>query len=279
MDLKSEISRPNCGYNRLGMLAYLITTAGLAAAACAGYQSMSPTGQWYGSTFTGSGGGSKQLALTYDDGPNDPHTLRLLEVLAKHDVRATFFLIGRYAEQRPDIVRAVVEGGHVVGNHTYNHRLLTFRSAAQVRADLELCGRALCDVIGEPSHLFRPPFGGRRPGVLRIARQMGLAPVMWSVTGYDWNAPPADEIERKVTNQVRGGDVILLHDGGHLEMGADRSQTVTATDRLIAKYKSEGRQFVTIPAMMEAMTAGRRTTTGREPGATPTDSGTRSRAG
>ena len=112
------------------MLAYLITTAGLAAAASAGYQSMSPTGQWYGSTFTGCGGGSKQLALTYDDGPNDPHTLRLLEVLAKHDVRATFFLIGRYAEQRPDIVRAVVAGGHVVGNHTYNH----------LSADLQNCG-------------------------------------------------------------------------------------------------------------------------------------------
>jgi peptidoglycan-N-acetylglucosamine deacetylase len=238
------------------MLPYVITTAGLAAAASAGYQSMAPTGQWYGSTFTGIGGGSKQLALTYDDGPNDPHTLRLLEVLARHDVRATFFLIGRYAQQRPDIVRAVVEGGHVVGNHTYSHLLLTFRSAAQVRADLEMCRRALRDAIGEHSNLFRPPFGGRRPAVLRIARQMGLAPVMWNVTGYDWNAASAEQIERKVTNRVRGGDVILLHDGGHLEMGADRSRTVAATDRLIAKYKSEGRQFVTIPAMMEATTRG-----------------------
>ena len=277
--MKSGISRLNCSYNRLGMLEYVITTAALAAAASAGYQSMAPTGQWYGSTFTGIGGGSKQLALTYDDGPNDPHTLRLLEVLAKHEVRATFFLIGRYAQQRPDLVRAVVEGGHVGGNHTYNHLLLTFRSAAQVRAELDMCRRALSDAIGEHSNLFRPPFGGRRTAVLRIACQMGLATVMWNVTGYDWNAPPAEQIERKVTHRIRGGDVILLHDGGHLEMGADRSQTVTATDRLIAKYKSKGRQFVTIPAMMEAMTTGRRTTTGREPGPTPTDSETRSRAG
>jgi peptidoglycan-N-acetylglucosamine deacetylase len=254
------------------MLAYVITTAAVAAAASAGYQSMAPTGQWYGSTFTGIGGGSKQLALTYDDGPNDPHTLRLLEVLAKHEVRATFFLIGRYAEQRPDLVRAVVEGGHVVGNHTYNHHWLTFRTAAQVRAELDMCRRALRDAIGEHSNLFRPPCGGRRPAVLRIARQMGLATVMWNVTGYDWNAPPAEQIERKVIHRTRGGDVILLHDGGHLEMGADRSQTVTATDRLIAQYKSEGRQFVTVPAMMKAMTAGQRTTTGREPGPTPADS-------
>jgi peptidoglycan/xylan/chitin deacetylase (PgdA/CDA1 family) len=261
------------------MLPYLITTAGFAAVASAGYQSMAPTGQWYGSTFTGMGRGSTQLALTYDDGPNDPHTLRLLEVLAKHDVRATFFLIGRYAQQRPDIVRALVEGGHVVGNHTYSHLLLTFRSAARVRAELEQCRRALRDAIGEHSNLFRPPFGGRRPAVLRIARQLGLRPVMWSVTGYDWNAPSADQIERKVTRRVRGGDVILLHDGGHREMGADRSRTVTATARLIAKYQSEGREFVTIPAMLEAMTAGRHPASGQEPGPAPTDSDTRSRAG
>jgi peptidoglycan/xylan/chitin deacetylase (PgdA/CDA1 family) len=75
---------------------------------------------------------------------------------------------------------------------------------------------------------------------------------MWNVTGYDWNAPPFAKIERKVSSQVRGGDVILLHDGGHRQMGADRSNTVIATDHLISKYKSDGYAFVTIPQMMRA---------------------------
>ena len=113
------------------MLRYLIGAAVVTAASAAGYQSMAPTGQWFGRTFTGLGRGSKQLALTYDDGPNDPHTLRLLEVLARHDVHATFFLIGRYVEQRPDIVREVVKAGHVVGNHTFTHPLLTFKSSGK----------------------------------------------------------------------------------------------------------------------------------------------------
>ena len=110
---------------------------------------MSPTGQWYGRTFTGLARGTKQLALTYDDGPNDPHTLRLLEVLARHDVHATFFLIGRYVQQRPDIVREIVRAGHVVGNHTFTHPLLTFKSAAEIRQELSDCRSALEDAVGE----------------------------------------------------------------------------------------------------------------------------------
>lgn len=221
------------------------------AAVTAGYQSMAPAGQWYGRTFTGLDRGARQVALTYDDGPNDPHTLRLLEVLARHEVKATFFLIGRYVRQRPEIAREVVRAGHVVGNHTFTHPLLIFKSAAEVRQQLLDCRAALEQAVGEHSNLFRPPFGGRRPAVLRIARELGLRPVMWNVTGYDWNAPPAAKIEEKVAKQMRGGDVILLHDGGHKAMGADRSQTVIATDHLIARYRSEGREFLTIRQMIE----------------------------
>lgn len=239
------------------MLASVLAgTAAGAALYAAGYQSMSPTGQWYGRTFIGLSGtglprGAKQLALTYDDGPNDPHTLKLLEVLAQHNVRATFFLIGRYVRERPDLVREIARAGHAIGNHTFTHPLLTLKSESEIRQQLSDCRSAIHDAIGDHSNLFRPPFGGRRPAVLRIVRELELEPVMWSVTGYDWDAPPAAQIEAKVAGQIRGGDVILLHDGGHKQMGADRSQTVIATEHLIARYKSGGYEFVTIPEMMK----------------------------
>lgn len=223
----------------------------IAASGAASYQAIGPTAQWYGRTFIGLPRGAKEMALTYDDGPNDPHTFRLLEVLAKHDVQATFFLIGRYARQRPDIVQEIVKSGHAVGNHTFTHPALVFQTAKQIKGELESCAQALDDAVGTHSNLFRPPFGARRPIVLRIAREMGLLPVMWNVTGYDWNAKSSESIERNVARQIRGGDVLLLHDGGHLQFGADRAFTVKATDSIIARYKDRGREFVKIQAMMK----------------------------
>ena len=235
------------------MLPALIGLAAAASGAVAtGYQSMAPTGQWFGRTFAAGGRGRRQIALTYDDGPNDPHTQRLLDVLAKHGVHATFFMIGRYVRERPNIARAIAEAGHVIGNHTFTHPLLIFKSNERTRTEIRDCRSALNDAIGEHSALFRPPFGGRRPATLRVARELGLATVMWNVTGYDWNAPPATVIEHKIARQVHaGGNVILLHDGGHRALGADRAQTVIATGNLIRHYQDEGFEFVTVPEMME----------------------------
>jgi peptidoglycan/xylan/chitin deacetylase (PgdA/CDA1 family) len=211
---------------------------------------MAPTGQWFGRTLAAGERGSKQLALTFDDGPNDPHTLKLLDVLAKHDVHATFFMIGRYVREQPAIARAVADAGHVVGNHTFTHPRLIFRSAAQTRAELTNCRSALEEAIGEHSNLFRPPFGGRRPSTLRIARELGLETVMWNVAGHDWKAWPASVIEAELARRIHadGGDIILLHDGGHRALGADRAQTVIATDHLIRRFRDQGFAFVTVDA-------------------------------
>src|SRR5258707_4876151 len=163
------------------MLAAALGAAALAGATAAGYQSMAPTGQWYGCTFTGLSSASKQLALTYDDGPNQTHTQCLLEILAKHDVRATFFMIGRFTQRLPEIAREVAQAGHVVGNHSFTHPLLIFQPSSQIERELQTCEKALTDAVGAHSNLFRPPFGGRRPAVVRIARSLGLQPIMWDI--------------------------------------------------------------------------------------------------
>lgn len=220
----------------------------------AGFHSMLPKSQLYGRTFVGEKG-SKRLALTFDDGPNDPHTLRLLDVLARHDVRATFFVIGKFVERRPDIVRSVVAAGHELGNHTYSHPNLIFRSAAQVRAEIVQCEAAIRDAVGESCRLFRPPWGGRLPGTLRSIRAAGYKPVLWSATSYDWRAHSAEEIVSNVARQVRGGEVILLHDGDHHRPDGDRSLSIAATASLVRRYRDEGFEFVTVSQMMEPSTA------------------------
>ena len=234
---------------------FLIFTglAAAAAASYAGYASMAPQSQLYGRTLT-HGRDPSQIALTFDDGPNDPHTLHLLDLLARHKAKATFFLIGKYVRQRPDIVRAIKDAGHALGNHTDNHPNLIFATPKRVRQELDSCRKALEDAIGQNQPLFRPPFGGRLPHVLATCRSMGLTPVMWSVTAYDWSAKSPDTIVGHVTRQVNTNKdrahIVLLHDGGHLAFGTDRSHTVEATRRLLEKYSAEGKNFVSIPELV-----------------------------
>jgi len=231
------------------MLGAITSILGSAAAGYLGYATMAPGSQLYGPTLT-HGSDPGQIALTYDDGPNDPHTLRLLDVLAKHEAKATFFLIGRYVKQRPDIARAIQAAGHVIGNRTFTHPNLVLVSSAKLNQELIDCRKALEDAIGAPATLFRPPFGGRRPDVLRTVRAMGMEPVMWSVTAFDWSARSSDFIVNKVSKEVEGrrgqrSEIVLLHDGGHLGFGADRGFTVEATKALLNKYADK--KFVAIP--------------------------------
>jgi peptidoglycan/xylan/chitin deacetylase (PgdA/CDA1 family) len=175
----------------------------------------------------------------------------MLELLERHRVKATFFLIGQYVQQKPEIARAVVAAGHAIGSHTWSHPNLIFQQVTQLRRQLVQTRQAILDATGVETKIFRPPFGGRRPATLRTVRAFGLQTVMWNVTCYDWKAQSADEIVAHAERQIRGGDVILLHDGSHVRMGADRSRSVEASDRILSRYRGEGHEFVTIPEMIQ----------------------------
>ena len=114
---------------------------------------------------------------------------------------ATFFLIGRYVKQRPDFAREIAQAGHIIGNHTFTHPLLIFKSEAEIRQRAHPMPLRLEDAVGATLQSLPPTLRRTPPAVLRIARELGLEPVMWNVTGYDWNAPPAAAIEHKVANK------------------------------------------------------------------------------
>jgi peptidoglycan-N-acetylglucosamine deacetylase len=236
----------------LATIAIAGTAAGLAAGGYA-YAAMWPASQIFGRAIIG-GPDAREYALTYDDGPNDPDTQRLLEVLAQHKVRATFFLIGRFAKQRPDIVRAIHAAGHLIGNHTMTHPVLLFTSPRHVREELAGCTAAIEDAIGAPVRYFRPPHGARRPDVLRTARELGLTPVLWNAMGYDWQPTTSEKVIANLDkgilhNQRRhAGSNLLLHDGGQAGIGQDRSHTVAATAALLARSTQQDIRFVTLDA-------------------------------
>ena len=218
------------------------------------YASSWPTSQIFGRTLV-AGNDAREIALTFDDGPNDKATPQLLDVLARHGVRATFFVLGGFARQRPELVRAVVAAGHLIGNHTMTHPKLSVTPAAQVRQELAECNAVLEDLTGAAVKFFRPPFGARRPMVLRAAHELGLTPVMWNVTGHDWEAAIGEagilrNLDAGIARNGRAklGSNLLLHDGGHRAMGSPRMDTVRAVDQLLAAHAGTATRFVTVDA-------------------------------
>jgi peptidoglycan/xylan/chitin deacetylase (PgdA/CDA1 family) len=231
-----------------------LISAGLMTGFTAGayaYAGLVPTSQLFGQTLV-AGNDIDEIALTFDDGPNDPYTQQLLDLLSQHQVRAIFFLVGNFVRQRPDLARAILQAGHLIGNHTMSHPSLMWERPSRVREELVGCNAILEDATGQAVKYFRPPFGARRPDVLRTAAELGLKPVMWNVTAHDWDATDpialAAHVQRLVRrNQRLGkGSNILLHDGGHRQMGTDRSVTMGATKILLDSWVHTDLRKVTI---------------------------------
>jgi peptidoglycan-N-acetylglucosamine deacetylase len=236
----------------MGKIVAGAAVAGVAGAGLLTYAALSAGSQLFGRTLIANRN-PNEIALTFDDGPNDPYTFQLLEILAAHQVRATFFMIGRFVRRRPDIVRAVQAAGHLIGNHTMTHPWLVLESPANVRRELADCDAALEDVLGERVSYFRPPHGSRRPDVLRMAGELRLTPVMWNVIGHDWEPGICTEdvlghVERGISRNRRAGwgSNIVLHDGGPAGIGQDRSATVGAVRSFLPKLLAEGLSFVTL---------------------------------
>jgi len=223
----------------------------LVAGGCA-YEAMWPTSQLFGPTFIAPPRPG-ELALTFDDGPNPVWTPRLLDLLASHDVRATFFLVGSRAQAQPALVHQIVAAGHLIGNHSWSHPNLALSSARRIDEELSRTNQILAQIAGAPIRYFRPPYGARRPEVLRAARRLGMLPVLWNAMTSDWKNPSADAIANRLTHKIdrlrRQGQAanIVLHDGSHSDPAANRAPSIAAAAQLITHYKPTHR-FVTISA-------------------------------
>ena len=231
-----------------------ISVAGAAVLAGGTYATMAPGSRVFGKTLV-AGNDPRQVALTFDDGPNGDTTARLLDQLAGSGVKATFFLVGRYVLAQPQMARRIAAEGHAIGNHTMTHPRMLRLGPAATRREIAECSRVIHNTTGVDTEIFRPPFGGRWPHTLRISRELGMTPVMWNALGFDWRQTDPAVIAARLLhgiaqNRARGvASNLLLHDGSHKGQGWDRNPTLAAVKRVL-DAQSEASQFVTVDAWL-----------------------------
>jgi peptidoglycan-N-acetylglucosamine deacetylase len=235
------------------LIAAPAAVAGVTAATI--YGAVYPQAQLFGPTirYTAS---PRQLAITFDDGPNPSITPRFLDLLDRYQARATFFLIGRYARECPDLVREVSARGHLIGNHTETHPNLFWLGPSRVRDQLLRCQHAITSASIAPPKWFRPPWGFRNPALAPAARALDMRVAMWSLMPGDWRAQsdqwltdrmaPIAEHAKEEGPQRVCGDIICLHDGSHRGQNADRSHTLAALEYWLPRWRDLGLEFVTI---------------------------------
>ncbi|MGH9561993.1 MAG: polysaccharide deacetylase family protein, partial [Terracidiphilus sp.] len=167
------------------------------AGAFLSWASVAPAAQLFGPTIRRTSDPST-MAITFDDGPNPAVTPALLDLLDRHQARATFFLIGRNVRRFPDLTREIAKRGHTIGNHTETHPSLTFMHPRRIADQLARCDEAIATAIGKRPRWMRPPYGFRGPQLNRIVRRESVGVVMWSVLAWDWKPQPAAPVIRRL---------------------------------------------------------------------------------
>ncbi|MBT3192879.1 MAG: polysaccharide deacetylase family protein, partial [Verrucomicrobia bacterium] len=191
------------------------------------------------------------MALTFDDGPNPPHTRAVLRLLASNGAKATFFMLGSAAQGNPELVQEVVRSGHAVGNHSYSHR--RFPCLSEEEQILEL--KRAADMLGVPhgSKLFRPPFGSFNRAACQTVRREGYVPVGWDVDSGDWGPFGASDILTAIRSGRQRGSIVLLHDSSYRCPDRNRYSTLAALDLLLRELRGQV-EFLTVPDLLSSGT-------------------------
>lgn len=237
---RSVGARPDGGRRLLRLAVLALVAVSLVAANPAGVRAQSRALAHNMVDLGAAAPGERVVSLTFDDGPHPTYTPQILDVLARHGVKATFFVNGRNAERYPHLIDRIKAEGHVIANHGWDHSNLTKLSAAaisdQIGGTQSVLGRR-----GVASRCLRPPYGATNSSVQQQAAAHGLRTINWSVDPFDFRRPGAGAIADRVTSRLRPGAVVLLHDGG-----GNRDQTVAALDTIIARTHAVGYRFGTI---------------------------------
>ena len=181
------------------------------------------------------------VGLTFDDGPHPEGTPAVLDVLRDAGALATFFLVGEQVERRPALAGEIVAAGHEIAVHCHRHRNLMRLAPGQVRDDLERAAGAIADATGRAPRLYRPPYGVLTAAALTVARRRGWEPVLWTRWGRDWEADATwESIAAKVSDDVHGGDVLLLHDADYYSAPGSWRRTAAALPRVLDTVAAAG---------------------------------------
>lgn len=198
----------------------------------------------------------KVVVLTFDDGPNPPHTQALLALLYKHQVKATFFLKGRNVEAFPEVARSVALAGHEIGNHSYYHRPMFSFSESAMREELSRTNEIFREQLDIEPVLFRPPYGAQGPGLKLALEDLEMVSILASDHGLDWEETDPERIAGRVLSEIEPGAIILLHDGeGDVDdpqAQNSRGPSVEATGMIIKALRARGFRFATVGQLLEA---------------------------